>query len=85
MNIELLDVEVSAVYLDPTTMRLLAAERFARLQADATTTPRRRERRTRTRIGYWLVGLGLRLAGPSAAERGSLDGSPAGLSLAVRE
>ena len=55
------------MYLDPTTTRLLAAERVSRLHADATTTPRRRDRGARTRIGLWLVGLGLRLAGPSAA------------------
>jgi hypothetical protein len=66
------------MYLDPTTTRLLAAERVSRLHAHATTTSRRREpRRARARIGYWLVGLGLRLAGPSAAtEREGLTALP---------
>ena len=67
------------MYLDPTTTRLLAAERFALLKADATTISRRRERPTGTRvwIGNRLVGLGLRLAGPSAApEREGLTALP---------
>ncbi len=67
------------MYLDPATTRLLAAERVSRLHADATTTSRRRERPTRTRvwIGNRLVGLGLRLAGPAAAtEREGLTALP---------
>jgi hypothetical protein len=76
VNVEILDVEVSAVYLDSTTTRLLAAERFALLRSDATTTTRRDERGARRRIGFWLVGLGLRLAGPSQAERESLRALP---------
>ena len=66
------------MYLDPATTRLLAAERVSRLHAEATTT-RRRERPTRTRvwIGNRLVGLGLRLAGPSTApEREGLTALP---------
>jgi hypothetical protein len=76
VNVELLDVEVSAVYLDPATTRLLAGERIALLRSDAATTTRRRERGTRTRIGFWLVGLGLRLAEPSAVEREGLRALP---------
>ena len=76
MNVELLDVEVSAVYLDPATTRLLAGERVALLRSDAATTTRRRERGTRTRIGFWLVGLGLRLAGRPAVEREGLRALP---------
>jgi hypothetical protein len=76
VNIEILDVEVSAVYLDSTTTRLLAEERFALLRSDATTTTRRDERGARKAIGFWLVGLGLRLASPSAAERESLQALP---------
>ena len=79
MNVEILDVEVSVMYLDTTTTRLLAAERVSRLHADATTTSRQRERPSGTRvwIGNRLVGLGLRLAGPSAAaERESLTALP---------
>jgi len=84
VNVEILDVEVSAVYLDSTTTRLLAEERFALLRSDATTTTRRGKRGARTRVvpqarrsvGFWLVGLGLRLASPSAAERESLRALP---------
>ena len=76
MNIEILDVEVSAVYLDSTSTRLLAEERFALLRSDATTTTRRDERGARKAIGFWLVGLGLPLAGPSAVEREGLTALP---------
>jgi hypothetical protein len=84
VNVELLDVEVSAVYLDSATTRLLAGERFALLRSDAATTTRRGEHGTRTgvvpqarrSIGFWLVGLGLRLAGQSALEREGLRALP---------
>jgi len=72
------------VYLDSATTRLLARERIALLRSDAATTTRRREHGTRAsvvpqarkRIGLWLVGLGLRLAGPSAVEREGLRALP---------
>jgi hypothetical protein len=76
VNVEILDVEVSAVYLDSTTTRLLAEERFALLRSDATTTTRRGEHGVRKSIGWALVGLGLRLAGPSAVEREGLTALP---------
>ena len=75
MNVKLLEVEVSAVHLDSETARLLAAERIALLQADAATVSPRHKRGTRIRVGRWLVGLGVRLAGPSAAEGRTLTAS----------
>ena len=77
MNVEILDVEVSAVNgLDYRTANTIATERAALLRKDMARNHQRSRGPARQRVGMWLVGLGLRLAGPAAAQRGSLTAPP---------